>query len=47
MNIKIINESPDYKRGRVLVNLIVDGKKKSWNMAMGLWEVVKQLIKEQ
>ncbi len=45
MNIIIKDEST--KRGRVLVNLLVDGKKKSWNMSKGLWEFVKRLIKDQ
>ena len=46
MKIQIINEHTNEKRGRVLVNLIVDGKKRSWNMPKGLWQVMNKLIND-
>lgn len=45
--IQIVKTSPDVQRGRILVNLIVDGKKKEWNMSKGLWEFVETLLAER
>lgn len=47
MEIKIVSESEDVQRGRTLVSLIIDGKKKKWNMSNGLWEFVKYLIEDK
>ncbi len=45
MNIKIISEYEDKKRGRVKVIMVIDGKEKYWDMSKGLWEFVQKLIK--
>lgn len=44
MKIKIVKVVRDDKRGRVFFTVIVDEKRKSWNVAKGLFEVLKTLI---
>lgn len=46
MKIKILNEYENTERGRVHVDFLIDGKKKSWNMPKGLWNFVYKLILE-
>jgi len=44
MKIKIIKAVKNESRGRVFIEVEVDGKKKRWNVAKGLYEILIELI---
>lgn len=43
-NIKLLKVIKDEKRGRVYFEVLVDGKKKSWNVAKGLFSLLKETL---
>jgi len=42
--IEIVKKNVNLKRGRVFITVMVNGKKKHWNVAKGLYELLVKLI---